>query len=87
MNPQQIEAAQRIGKLVLETINELKPLGAPSGVLYAGLMTAGCSKSQYDSLIDSLARNGLITNNEDHCLHITSQGETFLGKLQAKFSS
>lgn len=86
MNQSQIEAAQRIGKIVLETISESEPLGAPSGVIYAGLMTAGCTKSQYDSLIGSMSKHAFVTMEENHCLHITENGKTFLSVLQAKFS-
>lgn len=86
MSNQQIVAAQRIGMTLLEAIKESSPLGAPSGILYAGLMTAGCTKNQYDSFIDTLTSNAFIEQTEDFCLHITTKGKEFLVKLQAKFN-
>lgn len=86
MTPQQIRAAQRIGKALLDTISETAPLGAPSGPMYAALAANGCSLSQYQSITVSMIRNGLVTAEEDEhgepvLFHITAKGDEFRQKL------
>jgi predicted methyltransferase len=84
MTPSQINAAQLLGKAVLETIEESGSLGAPSGVLYAALSSKGVSLSIYQQMIASMGKNGFVTES-DHCLHITKVGKEFLTKLKIKF--
>lgn len=87
MSPDQIQATQLLGKAVLETIQECGTLGAPSGPIYAALMSKGISLSIYQQLIASLARNCLISESSEHLLTITPEGETFLVSLKKKFSN
>lgn len=81
MNNEQIRTIQRIGLAVLETIQEAGELGAPGGVLYATLMTQGCTLNQFQTLMAPLERQGYVAHEAD-CYTITPQGETFIGKLR-----
>lgn len=51
MNSAQIHAAQTIGLVVLESIQEAGVLGAPAGILYAALQHKGCTLNQFQSLM------------------------------------
>lgn len=81
MTPEQIKAAQRIGLIVLEVIRDAGSMGAPSGVLYAALMSHGCTLSQYQSLMAPLERRGFVRLDAD-CYTLTDAGAGFLAQLQ-----
>ena len=53
---------------ITETIKEAGELGAPGGVLYAALMSQGCTLNQFESIIGALVRLGRITKDGD-CYH------------------
>jgi hypothetical protein len=81
MTIEQIRAAQKIGLSVLETIEEAGALGAPSGAIYAALMTQGCSLNQYQSLMAPLERRGFITLEGD-CYTLNASGSVFIQQLR-----
>lgn len=86
MTGQQIKAAQCVARALLDTIAEVAPHGAPSGLMYAALMAQGCTLAQYQSLVASMQRNGLITAQEDShgepvLLHITPKGQMLLHRF------
>ena len=68
LTTQQQSAVTMIVHAVLDTIRESGPMGAPSGILYAGLMAQGCSLSQYQSLMGALERAGKVRLDGD-CYH------------------
>jgi hypothetical protein len=76
MTPSQIAAVRKIVAAILGAIKAAGDLGAPAGVLYAGLMSQGCSHSQFTSLMASMERGGFITNDDD-LYHITPAGLAF----------
>lgn len=81
MNPSQIAAAQRIGLVVLESIQEAGNLGAPAGVLYAALASQGCTLNQFQSLMAPLEAKGFVTRESD-CYTLSDAGAQFIGKLR-----
>jgi hypothetical protein len=81
MTIEQIRAAQKIGLSVLEAIEEAGELGAPSGVIYAALMTKGCSLPQYQSLMAPLESRGFVTLSDD-CYTLNSSGRAFIQQLR-----
>jgi len=85
MNTAQVLAAQRIGLVLLQTIEEQGALGAPKGVMYAALMAHGCTLSQFQSIVSTMVRNELVTDEGD-CLSITQKGQGFIKILEAKFA-
>ena len=70
MTQQQLEAIRRIAGAIVETAREAGPLGAPSGVVYAALMTHGCTLDQYNQFIAGLEKAGLIEVRHN-CIHAT----------------
>lgn len=58
--PEQAHALRLIVLGVLEAVAAAGPAGAPGGVLYAALMTAGCTIGQFDSLMGALVRTGKL---------------------------
>jgi len=86
MTTEQIKTAQTIGLAVLESIESAGELGAPSGVIYAGLMSQGCTLSQYTSLMAPLERRGFVCLDGD-CYTITQQGKDFMGRLKAAIAA
>ena len=82
---QQKLAVYKVSIAILEAIEEVcadDGFGAPSGVLYAALMSSGVTLSQYQKIIAKLGREGLITE-EDDCLSITGEGRTLLTKFRS----
>lgn len=71
---EQIAAGIRVVGAVAEAIREAKEI--PSGHLYSALMsTAGINMEQYESIIGTLCRTGLVKKDGMHVLHWT--GPTF----------
>jgi len=65
LTAEQAQALRRIVAMITETVAEAGPNGAPSGHLYAALMTAGCTLSQYQSLIGALVKTGHLVQRGD----------------------
>jgi hypothetical protein len=59
---QQAKALIALCEIILETVQEC-PEGAPSGVIYAALMSIGITPQQYESLVDVLVKSGRITRS------------------------
>jgi hypothetical protein len=55
----QFAIAQVLAALV-ETIKAAGPSGAPGGVMYAALMTQGCTLEQFEALMGCLVRSGVV---------------------------
>ena len=62
---------------VAETIG-----GAPDGVCYAGLMGAGCTFDEYQTIRSALVSNGLVTLS-NNVLTVTPAGIVLADRLTA----
>ena len=61
MTNEQITALRAIAKAITETVALAGPLGAPGGHLYAALMSAGCTLSQFEQIMSGLVGAGVLT--------------------------
>lgn len=66
---------------ILDAIEAGGEQGAPSGVLYAGLMSMGMTYNAYQTTIDSLKDAGYLTVS-NHLLRLTDHGAKMAGKLR-----
>lgn len=57
---QQARAAMELMRAVAETIREMGPEGAPSGVVYSALMGFGVSLSTYTTIVSKLVEWGFV---------------------------
>lgn len=77
----QILAAKVAVHAVLSTMQEAKQDGpVPEGLLYAGLMSQGCTLSQFQGLMGSMQRTGMV-NRENDQAQITPKGEESVTRL------
>lgn len=53
-------------KIILETVKEAGPAGAPSGPMYLAFMQHGCSLDQYEVMTGTLVDAGFL-RKEGHC--------------------
>jgi len=60
MTTQQIQAIKLVADAVIESVKAAGPLGAPGGVIYAGLMAFGCTLQQYESIMSALVQAGKL---------------------------
>ena len=67
--------------ILLQTIAET-PEGAPSGILYAGMMTAGWDIHDYESAVNFCKGQGLITETSN-LIKPTQKLTDILGRLKA----
>ena len=74
------QVALLIMSALLEAIHAAGDQGAPSGVLYAGVMTFGMNIHQYQSIIDTMRDNALITVS-GNLLRLTPTGVTTMQRL------
>lgn len=77
--------AMIVGHAVLEAIEAAGDDGAPSGVLYAGLMTGQVSVNYYQQMMGSLQRKEMVTNEGD-VYFLTERGKAFSKTLAAKLA-
>ena len=65
MTPEQIDdlkasIIQVVTDAIVEAVKAAGPTGAPGGVIYAALMTHGCTLEQYEAFMDALVRAGKL---------------------------
>jgi hypothetical protein len=72
MNENQNNALMLVCNAIIETIKESGPLGVPGGILYAALMTQGCTFNQFTGIMGILVRSGKIRKQGDcyHCAEV-----------------
>ena len=83
-----IQAERFVVGAVLETIAEQGEDGAPLGPMYAAMQAQGCSWNQWNSLLASLGRTGVV--RLENCpveevpikAHITESGRRVMALLQ-----
>jgi len=63
--PQQLAAIRAAGRAVVDAVRAAGDLGAPAGVVYAALMHAGCTLSQFHGLVGGLIRGGYLDRRGD----------------------
>lgn len=76
MTAQQAKAMREVARAILSAIIAGGTLGAPGGVLYAALMTAGCTFDQFNSIMRALNSTRMVEQHGD-CWHITPAGRAF----------
>jgi hypothetical protein len=59
------ERASMLAEICMRLTEVIKaaPNGIPTGTLYALLIAHGCTKSQFDSIVDVLLRVGVVHRN------------------------
>jgi hypothetical protein len=65
LTAEQARALRMVIDGVLDAVAVAGPIGAPGGVLYAALMGAGISLSQFESLMGGLVRLGKLRRSGD----------------------
>lgn len=80
---QMVDGATRIALLILTSIRDAGEAGLPSGHLYIGLASKGCSLSRYEGMVSSLNNTGMVRKMSDERLVITDAGNKGIERLQA----
>lgn len=62
--PEQIQAIRAIAKALLETVEEMREQGAPSGPMYAAVMHR-LSLDQYTQFMSGLVKGGHVRQDGD----------------------
>ena len=84
MTASQLDAMRRVCSIVLEAVSAADSVvGAPGGVLYAGLMSAGCSLQQFTGIMGGLTRAGLL-EKDGECYTLTPAGRRHLEAAERK---
>lgn len=60
-----VAAMRLIASIIEEAIAAAGPTGAPAGVIYAGLMPAGCTLRQFNSIMAGMERAGRVRREGD----------------------
>ena len=76
MTQEQMTALRSIAGTVIEACQAAPVYGAPGGLLYAGLMAAGCTLSQFEQIMSGLVRAGYLVKNGE-CYSVTEKGKAF----------
>ena len=74
MTLQQAKALQAVAKAIIEACKTY----APGGVIYAALMSQGCTLSQFEQIMGQLVGAGMLTK-EGECYTATEKGNKFAG--------
>lgn len=62
-------AAMQTLRAIADTIRECSPV--PSGTIYAGLMTQGCTLEQWQRILRGMESAGLVRVDPSHLIHWT----------------
>ncbi len=65
MTIEQLNNMRAILGAVTDTVQAAGTAGAPGGVLYAALMTGGCSLANFKAIMSALVQTGKITQQGD----------------------
>jgi hypothetical protein len=65
MTIEQLNHMRAILSAVTEAVAAGGSLGAPAGILYATLMTKGCTLSNFQAIMSALVQTGKITQQGD----------------------
>ncbi len=76
MDAGQAKAVRGIVRAVIDAAIASEPFGAPGGHIYAALMGQGCTLQQYESLMGSIQRAGLVERSGE-CYKATDAGRRF----------
>ncbi len=77
MTPEQAKAIRALATIIEETVNESGSMGAPSGVMYAALMSKGVSLQVYQQITGMLVSMGRIRQSGDCFYPIETNGRDF----------
>ena len=64
-NQQVVDAIAKVANIIEETVNESGPMGVPSGLMYAAMMTTGMSLESYQTIINVMVAEGRISQSGD----------------------
>jgi len=73
MNREQAKTLNVMAAGVLQAVDAAGSLGAPGGILYAGLMSSGCSFENYEMIMGRLQSSGLVKRSGE-CYTLTDKG-------------
>jgi hypothetical protein len=68
MTAEQRAALKAICDAIIDAVKAAGPLGAPGGVLYAALMSYGCTLEQFENLMAGLVRAKML-EKRGQCYH------------------
>ena len=77
----QYNLLRQVADAVLAAVAAAGSMGAPAGVLYAGMMAQGCTIQQFDGIMAGLVGAGMLTKGGD-CYHLTAKGAAW-GKVES----
>jgi hypothetical protein len=69
LSPKQVAVLQMVCGAVKEAVEAAGPLGAPGGVLYAGMMSQGCTLQQFEGIMGGMVRAGILVKKGE-CYHL-----------------
>lgn len=69
MTNDQKKFLKQITTIILETVEEMGPDGAPAGPMYMAMMHAGCTLEQFEQLMQGMVDAGLLVKR-GHCYFI-----------------
>lgn len=72
MSETQLNAIRAACEIILDAVKAAGSLGAPGGIIYAGLMSAGCTLEQYECLMSGLVRVGRL-RKAGECYYIAEE--------------
>jgi hypothetical protein len=69
MTAEQAAALKRVCDVIISSVRESGPFGAPGGHIYAALMAVGCTIHQYEQIMAGLVRAKMLRKSGD-CYHV-----------------
>lgn len=76
-----LRALRAVAFAVVAAVND-SPDGLPSGMIYAGLLTQGCTREQYHQIMAGLESAGLVSRDCE-LYFPTEKGREFAGEKVA----
>jgi predicted methyltransferase len=81
MNATKVPPVVSLARILRAVLLAIGPEGAPEGTLYAAMMAQGCTLEQFESIIRSLEKAGLIESRA-HFVTITEAGRAWIAATE-----
>lgn len=69
LSQKQVAVLQMVCGAVKEAVEAAGSLGAPGGVLYAGMMSQGCTLRQFEGIMAGMMKAGILVKKGE-CYHV-----------------
>ena len=82
-NANKADALRAVLSAILEAVEAAGTMGAPGGVLYAGMMSSGCTLQRFNEFMDAMLNTGLLVKSGE-CYTKGAKADVWMESYKAR---